>query len=64
MCEKSNKLWIEAQDLLIEQLKLQQENAELNIKLNRRMLKNVKDTIKHEEKLLKQFLNCYLQIKE
>ena len=46
MSTKSNKLWIEAQEILIEQLKLQKENAEMNIELNKRSLKNTKESIK------------------
>lgn len=54
--EKSNILWIESQEILIEQLKLQRENAENNIKLNKRSLKNVKESIKHEENILRKFI--------
>ena len=54
--EKSNKLWIESQEILIEQLKLQKENAEKNIELNKRSLKNTKESIKHEENILRKFI--------
>jgi len=59
MSIKSNKLWIEAQEILIEQLKLQKENAEMNIDLNKRSLKNTKESIKHEENILRKFLETY-----
>jgi len=59
MSTKSNKLWIEAQEILIEQLKLQKENAEMNIDLNNRSLKNTKESIKHEENILRKFLETY-----
>ena len=54
--DKSNKLWIESQVILIEQLKLQKENAEKNIELNKRSLKNVKESIKHEKNILRKFI--------
>jgi len=54
---KSEKLWIESQEILIEQLKLQKENAENNIKLNKRSLKNTNASIKHEENCLRKFIN-------
>lgn len=52
---KSEKLWIESQEILIEQLKLQKLNAEENIRLNKKSLKNTIESIKHEENLLKKF---------
>jgi len=59
MSKKSNKLWIEAQEILIEQLNIQKENAEMNIELNKKSLKNTKESIKHEENILKKFLETY-----
>ncbi|QHB38638.1 hypothetical protein tooticki91_gp015 [Flavobacterium phage vB_FspS_tooticki9-1] len=59
MSIKSQKLWIESQEMLIEQLKLQKENAEMNICLNKRLLKNTKESIKHEENILRKFLETY-----
>ena len=59
MSTKSNKLWIEAQEILIKQLNLQKENAEMNIELNKMSLKNTKESIKHEENILKKFLETY-----
>lgn len=57
---KSVKLWIESQEILIEQLKVQKENAEFNIKLNKRSLKNTNESIKHEENILKKFKQTHL----
>jgi hypothetical protein len=45
---KSEKLWVDSQEILIEQLKLQKLNAEENIRLNKKSLKNTLQSIKHE----------------
>lgn len=55
--DKSNKLWIENQLIIIKQLKLQKENVEKNIYLNKLSLKNVNKSIVHEENMLECFLN-------
>jgi len=54
---KSEKLWVDSQEILIEQLKLQKLNAEENIRLNKKSLKNTLQSIKHEENILKKFLD-------
>lgn len=55
--KKSQDLWIEGQKLLIEELKLKQEFMIKNIENQKKVLLNVEDTLKHEEKQLNDYLN-------
>jgi len=54
--QKSQMLWLELQEIIICQLKLQKENAEQTIILNKQVLKNANQSLKHEVKMLEEFL--------
>jgi hypothetical protein len=53
---KSEKLWVESQEILIKQLELQKENALTNIVLNKLSLSNTKKSLKHEKSILQKFI--------
>jgi len=52
-------LWIESQENQIKQMELQKEIAEKNISLNKAVLKNANESLKHEKYVLKKFLDSY-----
>lgn len=54
--KKSVDNWIEGQEFLIEELHLKKEFTIKNIELAKKILKNVKKAIKHEEKQLKDYI--------
>ena len=54
--KKSVDLWIEGQEFLIEELHLKKEFTINNIELAKKQLKNVKKSIKHEEKQLSDYI--------
>jgi hypothetical protein len=54
--KKSVDLWIEGQEFLIEELHLKKEFTINNIELAKKQLKNVKKSIKHEEKQLSNYI--------
>jgi predicted RNA-binding protein len=54
--KKSVDNWIEGQEFLIEELHLRKEFTINNIELAKKMLKTVKQAIKHEEKQLSNYI--------
>jgi hypothetical protein len=54
--KKSVDLWIEGQELLIQELHVKKEFTINNIELSKKILKNVKKAIKHEEKQLSDYI--------
>jgi hypothetical protein len=54
--EKSRTLWIESQMFLVAELRLKKQFTEDNIKLQKMVLKNTLESINHEMKQLKDFV--------
>jgi hypothetical protein len=54
--EKSVQLWIESQDLLIEELKLKVDFTTQNILVSQKVLKNASESLMHEIKQLNQYI--------
>jgi len=54
--KKSVDNWIEGQEFLIEELHLRKKFIIDNMELGKKLLKNVKKAIKHEEKQLSDYI--------
>jgi hypothetical protein len=55
--KKSCKLWIKTQELIIEQLKMQIDNASANLLLNEKVLTLALESLKHEQKILEKVIS-------
>jgi hypothetical protein len=54
--KKSVDLWIEGQEFAIEELHLRKKFVIDNMEIGKKLLKNVKKAIKHEEKQLSDYI--------
>jgi hypothetical protein len=54
--EKSVKLWIEGQELLIKELEQKVDFTTQNIWVNQKVLKNASESLTHEIKQLNEFI--------
>jgi hypothetical protein len=54
--QKSIDLWIEGQELLLSELEVRKSFLITSIKINKATLKNTEQTLKHEKKMLEDYL--------
>jgi hypothetical protein len=54
--QKSIDLWIEGQELLLSELEVRKSFLITSIKINKATLKNTEQTLKHERKMLQDYL--------
>lgn len=54
--QKSVDLWIEGQQLLVSELEIRRNFLITSIKINKSNLKNTEQTLKHERKMLEDYL--------
>jgi len=54
--QKSVDLWIEGQQLLVSELEIRRNFLITSIKINKSTLKNTEQTLKHERKMLEDYL--------
>lgn len=54
--QKSVDLWIEGQQLLLSELEIRRNFLITSIKINKSTLKNTEQTLKHERKMLEDYL--------
>ena len=54
--QKSVDFWIEGQQLLVSELEIRRNFLITSIKINKSTLKNTEQTLKHERKMLEDYL--------